>query len=108
MNLLAIKQQDFRRMVLWFLYYDTDYQLSETMLHSCFEMYGKNLSFDQLQNTIAWLCEQGLTESKNIACSDFVTLTDRGLEVAKGQVKTIGVRDLRPSELAEIKAFKGY
>ena len=81
MNLIQLQTEDHRRSVLWFLLYDADYQLSLTMLAQCFGRRGE------------------------IEC---LTLTDRGLEVAKGLVRAVGVRNLRPSELADIKAFKGY
>lgn len=105
MKLQQLQTEDNRRSVLWFLLYDADYQLSETMLQQCFEMQGKPLSFDTLKTHVAWLCEQGYTTANSIG---IVTLTDRGLEVAKGVVRAVGVRDLRPSEIADIRAFKGY
>ena len=33
-----------------------------------------------------------------------VTLTDRGLEIARGKARAPGIRDLRPSELRDIEA----
>lgn len=108
MNMQQIQAQDHRRSVLWFLLYDSDYQLSESMLLQCFDMYGKAVSTDQLRTQAQWLCEQGLTTASNQGGIDTLTLTDLGLEVAKGTVRATGVRDLRPSELSEIKQFKGY
>lgn len=107
-HLQQLQAQDHRRSMLWFLLYDADYQLSEGMLQQCFDMQGKNISTDQLKNHAGWLCEQGFTTASNQGGIDTLTLTDRGLEVAKGKVRAVGVRDLRPSELAEIKQFKGY
>lgn len=78
------------------------------MLHSCFIAHGKRLSFDLLQTTMQWLCEQGLTTATTNNGIDNITLTDRGLEVAQGIVRAVGVRDMRPSEIAELKVFKGY
>ncbi len=104
MNLQEIQNQDHRRSILWFLLYDSDYQLSEVMLKQCFDAHGKSISSDLLKTQGQWLCEQGLTNSKNINGIDYIALTDRGLDVAKGNVRIAGVRDLRPSELAEIKA----
>lgn len=31
-----------------------------------------------------------------------ISLTDRGLEIARGKAKAHGIRDLRPSEIAEM------
>lgn len=108
MTLQQLQTEDHRRSALWFLLYDSDYELSDTMLQQCFEMQRKSISSDQLKTQIAWLCEQGLTTVSNISGISSVALTDRGLEVAKGMVRAVGVRDLRPSERAEIQAFKGY
>lgn len=108
MNLIQLQTEDHRRSVLWFLLYDADYQLSLTMLAHCFEMQGKNISTDTLKTHAAWLCEQGYATASNHGGVECLTLTDRGLEVAKGLVRAVGVRNLRPSELADIKAFKGY
>ncbi len=106
MNLHQLQTEDNRRSVLWFLLYDADYQIGESMLQQCFEMQGKPLSFDTLKTHVAWLCEQGYITANPLG--NVVTLTDRGLEVAKGVVRAVGVRDLRPSEIADIRAFKGY
>lgn len=100
--------QDHRRSILWFLLYDNDYQLSESMILQCFEASGKNISTDQLKTHGQWLSEQGYVLSKQMGSVESLTLTDRGLDVAKGKIRAVGVRDLRPSELAEIKQFKGY
>ncbi len=108
MTLQQLQTEDHRRSALWFLLYDPDYQLSDSMLHSCFIAHGKPLSFDLLQTTSQWLCEQGLTTATSHNGMDNIALTDRGLEVAKGIVCAVGVRDMRPSEIAELKAFKGY
>ncbi|WP_230660507.1 ArsR family transcriptional regulator [Psychrobacter sp. I-STPA10] len=108
MNLQQLQTEDHRRSVLWFLLYDPDYQLSEQMLYQCFEMQGKSISYDQLRTHNQWLCEQGLTTSTPLGAINNIALTDRGLEVAKGMVRAVGVRNLRPSEIADIKSFKGY
>ena len=108
MTLQELQTQDYRRSALWFLLYDPDYQLSDSMLHSCFIAHGKRLSLDLLKTTMQWLCEQGLTTVTTNNGIDNLALTDRGLEVAKGIVNAIGVRDLRPSERAEIQAINGY
>lgn len=98
-----LQATDHRRSILWFLLYDSDYQLSESMLLQCFEARGKNISTDQLKTQSQWLSEQGLVFAKQTGGVESLTLTDRGLDVAKGKVKAIGVRNLRPSELADIR-----
>ena len=107
MTFQELQTQDHRRSALWFLLYDSDHELSDTMIGQCFEMQRKNISSDALKTQIAWLSEQGLVTVSNIGNISSVALTDRGLEVAKGVVSAFGVRDLRPSERAEIQADKG-
>lgn len=108
MTLQQLQTEDHRRSALWFLLYDPDYQLSDSMLHSCFIAHGKTLSFDLLKTTLQWLHEQGYVKAANNNGIDNFVLTDRGLEVAQGIVRAVGIRDMRPSEIAELKTFKGY
>ncbi len=107
MNMYQLQTEDHRRSLLSFLVYDPKYQLSMTMIGECYKHYGKSVSADQIKTYGQWLCENGLTEASNINGIDYLTLTDRGLEVAKGVGRAVGVRDLRPSELADIQS-KGY
>lgn len=102
LDLVQKQTEDRRRMVLWFLAYDTDYTLGDQMLITAFELRGKNITSDQLVNTLMWLSEQGFVTIKNIEGERFATITDRGLEVARGKSRAAGVRDLRPSEIADI------
>ncbi len=97
------KTEDHRRTVLSFLSYDTDYRLGNDMLATAFDAHGKAITSDQLHNVLLWLSENGLVTLKEIGQLTFATLTDRGLEVAQGKSRAIGVRDLRPSEIAHIK-----
>lgn len=103
LNLQQKQTEDHRRMALWFLAYDADYTLGDKMLSTAFEMHGKNITGDQLANALLWLSEQGFVTLKNIDSERFATLTDRGLEIARGKSRVCGVRDLYPSEVAEIK-----
>ncbi|MBS9780888.1 MAG: hypothetical protein KGV56_00160 [Gammaproteobacteria bacterium] len=104
-NINHLKRQDDRRMVVWFLSYDRDNQLSEVMLHTCFEAHGKDIDEDELSDAIQWLYQKGLVTIQRIEGVDFILLTNDGLKVAKGRINIKGVRNLRNSERAEIKAF---
>ncbi len=107
--MIQLQAEDHRRSVLWFLLYDEDYQLSEVMIKQCLDAHGKSVSTDQLKTQAQWLCKNGYTTASNIGGIDYLTLTDTGLDVAKGITRAVGVRDLRPSERADInKASKGY
>ncbi len=94
-----------RRAILSLLEYDSDYRLSLDMLDLCLEQTGQNATYDQLQTEIAWLEEQGyVARSYPSPSLTMVTLTDRGLEIARGKARAHGIRDLRPSELRGIEA----
>lgn len=94
-----------RRAILSLLLYDADYRLSLDMLDLCLEQTGQNITYDQLQTEIGWLEEQGyVARSYPSPSLTMVTLTDRGLEIARGKARAHGIRDLRPSELRDIEA----
>lgn len=102
MNLQTQIDADLRRTLIQLLAYDVDYSLNDNLLYSAVEGLGKTLTRDQLANHLGWLTEQNLISTRKIASMTIATLTDRGLDVAKGKVRIHGVRDLRPSELHEI------
>ncbi len=107
MNIQELKNADLRRSILTLLAYDVDYQLNQTFISMALEAIGKSVTKDILDNQLLWLKIQNfvnIDENNNLR---IVTLTDHGLEVAKGKARVHGVRDLRPSELSEIKQFKG-
>lgn len=102
LDLVQKQTEDRRRMVLWLLAYDTDYTLGDDMLYTGFELHRKPTTRDQLANTLTWLAEQGFVRLEKVGSLTFATLTDSGLEIARGKSRAAGVRDLRPSEIAEI------
>lgn len=102
-DLLQQKQiEDIRRSVLWMLAYDADYTLGADMLYAAFDLQRKSVTYDQLNNALMWLSEQALIKLDNVGAFAIATLTDRGLEIARGKSRAVGVRDLRPSEIADI------
>lgn len=104
MNIEKEKQEDRRRMLLWFLLLDGDYCLGEAMLASCFEARNKDLTPRELSDTVNWLEEKGMVSKEMVQNTIFARLTDYGVTIAKGRTAR-GLRDLRRSEHAEIKAF---
>lgn len=104
MNLQQKQTEDHRRTALGFLAFDTDYRLGNDMLATAFDLRGKSITADQLNNVLLWLAEQGFVTLEKIGTTTLATLTDRGLEVAQGKSRAAGVRDLRPSEIADINA----
>lgn len=104
MNIEQLKAEDHRRMTLWFLLLDGDYCLGEAMLQSCFEAKNKDITPRELSDAINWLEERGMVTKEIVQDTIFARLTEYGVTIAKGR-PTRGVRDLRVSERAEIKAF---
>ena len=93
-----------RRTILSLLLYDADYRLSVDMLELVLDAAGHNLTRDQIETEAAWLEEQGyVTRERPARGLVVVTLTDRGLEIARGKVRVPGIRDLRPSEIHEMQ-----
>ncbi len=106
-NLQQLQAQDNRRSILWFLLYDKDYQLSISILGQCFVAHGKSVSSKEITEQAQWLSEQKLIKTHHVNGIDYLKLTDKGQEVAKGIEQVLGVRPLRPSEDDEIKEFLG-
>ena len=93
-----------RRAILSLLLYDTDYRLSLDMLELVLDAAGHNITRDQLETETAWLEEQGyVMRERPTMRLVVVALTDRGLEIARGKARVPGIRDLRPSEIAEMQ-----
>ncbi len=95
--------QDTRRSILTLLALDSDYQLNQELIGMALEANGKTVTADTLSNQLSWLAEQDFITLETLSALKIATLTDRGLEIAKGKSRVAGVRDLRPSEIAHIK-----
>lgn len=106
MNLDVILHEDSRRMILWLLFYDSDYTLGDDILYRGFELYNKPITRDQLAEALSWLDEKAYITLSTEHGITHATLTDRGLEIAKGTARVPGVRDLRPSEIHELQAAR--
>lgn len=99
-----IQREYHRRAILSLLLYDADYRLSIDMLGLVLDAAGHNLTRDQIETEATWLDEQGyVTRERPAMGLVVVALTDRGLEIARGKVRVPGIRDLRPSEIAEMQ-----
>ncbi len=73
------------------------YNANESILDDCLEMYGHNISRDLVRNHILWLEEQGLVTVERINANFLIaTITQRGLDVARGQVVIDGVKRPNP------------
>ncbi len=95
--------KDTRRTVLSLLAQDTDYTLSDSLLLLAFDEMSKRITADQLDNQIEWLVAQGFVTVKSGLGFKSVTLTDYGLDIATAKGRAVGIRDLRPSELEQLR-----
>ncbi len=103
MNIQQAQTEDLRRSILTLLAYDNDYRLNQDLIGMALDANGKSVTADSLSNQVLWLQEQGFVTTENLGRLRVVTLTDRGLEVAKGKARAHGIRDLRPSEIRDIE-----
>lgn len=69
---------------------------NESVLQTCLDAYGHRLSRDTVRSHLAWLDEQGLCTTKDVAGCLVATLTGRGLDVSEGRSTVPGVKRPRP------------
>lgn len=75
-----------------------EYTSNSSLLAMALDRYGITLSRDQVNTQLAWLAEQQLVRTEQIATIVRATLTLRGLDVATGTAIVPGVK--RPSPKA--------
>lgn len=89
-------KQDMRLVVLRLLDEMPQYRSNSSVLGVGLDRFGHCFSRDQVKTELHWLAEQGLLEiEEDLGSVMVVKLTERGLDVATGRVKTNGVN--RPS-----------
>lgn len=102
MTLKHLIEQDQRLTILRFLSEQSDYSLNASMLQDAMAAMAHKISRDKVVAHIAWLEEQSLVTSKRVFENVVIaTITDRGLDVAKGNTDHPGVKRPRPSQLRE-------
>ncbi len=69
-----------------------EYEANSSVLQMALSDYAHNVSRDLVHTDIAWLVEQGLACSRDIATVKVITLTQRGIDVAKGRAVIPGVK----------------
>ncbi len=102
MNYSAHLIEDLRLAVLLVLARGPAFTASSAVLRTELPVHGHRVAGDVLRVQTAWLDEQGLTRSHPIASGGIArshTLTDRGLDTARGIVQVPGVRQPTPDEL---------
>lgn len=90
-NLQAQMERDLRLAVLQVLEAGGN-EANSRILRSSLEMLGHRPTSDQQRSALAWLEEQGLIRSTQLAESVYrLQLTERGLDVAEGRASVPGV-----------------
>lgn len=87
---------DQRLLILRSLREMAGYSANESILDSCLETYGHNISRDAVRTHMRWLEEQGLVNVENVGGCLVAKLTGRGDDVATGQAVVDGVKKPRP------------
>lgn len=95
MSMREILNQD-QRLVLLRSLSDCGGDANESVLQTCLDTYGHRLSRDAVRSHLAWLDEQGLCSTKDVAGCLVATVTGRGLDVAEGRSTVPGVKRPRP------------
>ena len=84
--------EDQRLVILRSLREMPQYEANESIIDSCLEAYGHNISRDQVRTHLAWLEAQGLVTVRNLSECQIARLTGRGDDVATGQATVPGVK----------------
>ena len=74
------------------------YQSNSSLLRDHLEAYALHLSADQINAVLAWLVEQGLVTTEALGSVQVVTITQRGMDVARGVATMPVVRRPSPGE----------
>lgn len=71
-------------------------EANDSILCDAVEERGHKVSRDFIRNQMGWLSEQGLVTQRDLGALKIVTLTGRGLDVAKGKAIVDGVKQPTP------------
>lgn len=96
MSFKELVQADQRLVILRSLREMAGYSANESILDSCLETYGHNISRDAVRTHMRWLEEQGLLHIEVVGGTLVARLTGRGEDVATGQAVVDGVKKPRP------------
>lgn len=84
--------EDRRLSMLKVLEFAPHYTANEYLVQSALRGHGHAVGLDRVRSDIAWLTEQGLLTSEQADGMHVLTLTTRGVEVARGEVIQPGVK----------------
>ncbi|OUS51456.1 hypothetical protein BM607_009365 [Shewanella sp. SACH] len=92
MSFKTLLTEDQRLVILRSLLDMQGYEANESIVDSCLEAYGHNISRDQVRSHLAWLEEQGLITLRTMQECHIARLTGRGEDAATGQATVPGVK----------------
>lgn len=98
MALKELLQQDRRLVIVRVLNEMPGYEANDSIINSALDAYGHNVSRDLVLSELHWLQEQGLLNLRDLAGTQVARITQRGIDVAKGQATHPGVKRPRPGE----------
>lgn len=99
MSLAEALTKDRRLCVLRALDGSTERQANNFVLQSVLDEMGHAVSMDRVNSDLAWLEEQGLVRTEDVAGDLSVArLTSRGVDVAAGRTVLPGVKRPRPGD----------
>lgn len=87
---------DRRLVILRLLADSTGYAANEFILQAILADLAHDVSSDKLRAELAWLHEQGLLTTGSVGGVTIATLTERGLDVARGRARVPGVKRPQP------------
>jgi hypothetical protein len=97
MSLREIMDKEARLVILRSLL-DCRGEANESILQSCLDVYGINVSRDEVRTQMSWLNEQGMIELEIVGSCFVATLKSRGQDVAEGRSTVPGIKKPRIGE----------
>lgn len=91
-NYAQVLTEDRRLVILRVLSELNAYKANSSVIAALLERWGHTPSRDQIKTDLRWLQEQGLLGIEEIETVLLATLTERGMDVAKGRVIQPGVK----------------
>ena len=88
--------EDQRLVILRTLAESPNYRSNDSILDDVLEAYSHNVSRDKVRNHLNWLAEQELVIIERLDSTMIATLTQRGLDVSKGDANCEGVKRPEP------------
>ncbi|MCW4628267.1 MULTISPECIES: VpaChn25_0724 family phage protein [Marinomonas] len=92
MSFKDLLKEDQRLVILRSLEEMPAYEANESILDTCLESYGHNISRDAVRTHLAWLQEQDLITIREMSGCQIAKLTGRGQDVVTGQAIVPGVK----------------